>query len=63
MEQEQGEYEGKPPVVEMMELFIYEEKNTEWFESHGYKLTKINWIPGDLVHLLVAKVGYTCIAR
>jgi len=38
-----------PPELEFKDLFLFNEKDVQWFKDHGCELIKLNLDPGDLV--------------
>ena len=41
--------DAPPPELEYMDLFLFHEKDLEWFAARGCEMIKVNMDPGDLV--------------
>ncbi|KAI6811471.1 hypothetical protein KC332_g11725 [Hortaea werneckii] len=49
-----------PPELEFKDLFIFNEKDVDWFKDHGCEMVKLNLEPGDLVLWDSRTMHYAC---
>ncbi|KAJ5681632.1 uncharacterized protein N7477_001572 [Penicillium maclennaniae] len=41
--------DAPPPEIQFMDLFLFSEKDVQWFKDRGCELIKVNMEPGDFV--------------
>ncbi|KAH8901713.1 Clavaminate synthase-like protein [Thozetella sp. PMI_491] len=53
--------DAPPPEFEFMDLFLFSEKDVEWFKERGCELVKMNMEPGDFVLWDSRTMHYACL--
>ncbi|KAJ5890761.1 uncharacterized protein N7473_006989 [Penicillium subrubescens] len=53
--------DAPPPEMEYMDLFLFSDKDVEWFKERGCELIKVNMEPGDFVLWDSRTMHYACL--
>ncbi|KAE8155176.1 hypothetical protein BDV25DRAFT_126097 [Aspergillus avenaceus] len=53
--------DAPPPEAKFMDLFLFHERDVQWFKDHGCELIKVNMEPGDFVLWDSRTMHYACL--
>lgn len=53
--------DAPPPEMEYMDLFLFSDKDVEWFKGRGCEMIKVNMEPGDFVLWDSRTMHYACL--